>query len=157
MLPGLRPCYLCRPSSAGVTVASIGANHGQVVLLGRSRALFTASGVSCWRGGRFPILIEQAARSGLPVLPTYGLTETAGQVATPRPRRPAREQGVTVARVKFCGSSLTAESRSEAWMVSPGYVGEPDAEPEEWLVTGDLGTIDEDGASGDQAGPTPSS
>jgi O-succinylbenzoic acid--CoA ligase len=31
-------------------------------------------------------------------------------------------------------------------MVSPGYVGEPDRGAEEWLVTGDLGTIDGDGA-----------
>jgi acyl-CoA synthetase (AMP-forming)/AMP-acid ligase II len=31
-------------------------------------------------------------------------------------------------------------------MVSRGYVGEPDRGAEEWLVTGDLGTIDRDGA-----------
>ena len=31
-------------------------------------------------------------------------------------------------------------------MVSPGYVGEPDRGAEDWLVTGDLGTIDDDGA-----------
>jgi O-succinylbenzoic acid--CoA ligase len=31
-------------------------------------------------------------------------------------------------------------------MVSPGYVGEPDRAPGDWLVTGDLGSIDDDGA-----------
>lgn len=96
-------------------------------------------------GGPIPDgLLEEAAAAGLPVLPTYGMTETFGQVATLRPGATVRRRadplpGVDI-RVEDDGRIAVRGD-----VVSPGYLGEPDrASP--WMVTSDLGSIDEDGA-----------
>ena len=72
-------------------------------------------------GGPVPFdLVERARSAGLPALPTYGMTETASQVATARP-----SDGKVVA---IPGAEIrTVERRIEVRgpMVSPGYVGEP--------------------------------
>jgi O-succinylbenzoic acid--CoA ligase len=96
-------------------------------------------------GGPIPAgLLEQAVASGLPVLPTYGMTETFGQVATLRPgsrveRKVHPLPGVDL-RIEASGRVAV---RGE--MVSPGYWGQPDRVGP-WFVTGDLGRIDDDGA-----------
>lgn len=96
-------------------------------------------------GGPIPDgLLEDALTMGLPVLPTYGMTETFGQVATLRPGSPIERKadplpGVDIrieadGRIAICGAQ-----------VSPGYLGEPDrADP--WFLTNDLGEIGEDGS-----------
>lgn len=96
-------------------------------------------------GGPIPDgLLERATEAGLPVLPTYGMTETFGQLATLRSRSTLLRHvhplpGVDLrieddGRIAFRGSQ-----------VSPGYLGEADRE-NEWFVSNDLGVLDSDGA-----------
>jgi o-succinylbenzoate---CoA ligase len=97
-------------------------------------------------GGGAPLeLLQEAARAGLPVLSTYGMTETASQIATApldegmRPRRrvvplPGAEVEVRDGRIHVRGP-----------MVSPGYLGGADRRRDEWFETGDLGEVDVDG------------
>ena len=90
-------------------------------------------------------LLERGAEAGLPVLPTYGLTETCGQVATLKPgsalENKAHPLPSTELRIEPDGRIAVRGP-----MVSPGYVGEPDRDSGAWFVTGDLGRLDEDGA-----------
>jgi O-succinylbenzoic acid--CoA ligase len=90
-------------------------------------------------------LLERGIAAGLPLLPTYGLTETAGQVATLRPGDPPANKAYPLP-----GAELRIEADGRVAvrgpMVSPGYLGDPDRGPDDWLLTGDLGSIDADGA-----------
>lgn len=145
MLPGFDPVTYAAHLRRGVTVASM-------VPTMISRVLevdpgpFQGLKAVLLGGGRIPDrLLEQAHASGLPVLPTYGLTETAGQVATLRPGEPLDNKAYPLPGVMLRiepGGRIAVRGP----MVSPGYVGEPDRGAEDWLVTGDLGTIDGDGA-----------
>jgi len=96
-------------------------------------------------GGPIPDgLLETAASAGLPVLPTYGMTETFGQVATLRPGAPLQRRVHPLPEVDFRtdpGGRIAVKGPQ----VSPGYLGQPDR-PDPWFVTSDLGEIDEDGA-----------
>jgi O-succinylbenzoic acid--CoA ligase len=87
-------------------------------------------------------LIERALDAGAPVAPTYGLTETASQVATmPPAETPLRPDSSgppilsTEVRIDENGRICVLGPT-----VAPGVVGD-----DGWLVTGDLGRIDEDG------------
>ena len=96
-------------------------------------------------GGPIPAgLLEEAAEVGLPVLPTYGMTETFGQVATLRPGSPLSHRAHPLPGVDI---EITQEGRIAVRgdQVSPGYLGEPDRRSE-WLVTSDLGEILDDGS-----------
>ncbi len=96
-------------------------------------------------GGPIPEgLLEEAVAAGLPVLPTYGMTETFGQVATLRPGSPLANRAHPLPGVEI---RIDPERRIAVRgdQVSHGYVGEPDrADP--WFVTNDIGELDEDGA-----------
>jgi O-succinylbenzoic acid--CoA ligase len=74
-----------------------------------------------------PALLQRAARAGVPVAPTYGLTEACSQVAT---------AGVPL----FC---TRVDLRPDGEIVVSGPTVSPDAGP--FLHTGDLGAIDDDG------------
>jgi O-succinylbenzoic acid--CoA ligase len=97
-------------------------------------------------GGPIPDgLLERAVEARLPVLPSYGMTETCGQVATLRPgsrveRRAHPLPGVDL-RIESDGRIAVRGP-----MVFPGYVGDPDRDPGSWFVTGDLGDLGPDGA-----------
>ena len=96
-------------------------------------------------GGPIPDgLLEEAAAAGLPVLPTYGMTETFGQVATLRPGSPLRHHAHALPGVDI---SITDEGRIalRGPQISPGYVGEPDRTTD-WFTTSDLGSLDDEGA-----------
>lgn len=88
-----------------------------------------------------PDLVEAALAAGLPALPTYGMTETASQVATTAVGErflmavPGAELRIVDGRIQVRGQ-----------MVSPGYLGEPDRDPEEWFETGDLGEVNPNGS-----------
>jgi O-succinylbenzoic acid--CoA ligase len=97
-------------------------------------------------GGPIPDeLLQRAASAGLPILPTYGMTETCGQVATLRPGSVVENKAHPLPGVEI---RIEPDDRIalRGPMVSPGYLGEPDRAPGEWFVTGDLGRIDDDGA-----------
>lgn len=95
-------------------------------------------------GGPVPAeLLERAHAAGIPALPTYGLSETCGQVATLRPgSSPARKAHLLPGVEARIGPEERIHLRGP--MVSPGYLGEPDRPPGQWLVTGDRGRLDGD-------------
>ncbi len=117
-------------------------------------------------GGPAPrLLLEAAERRGLPVLQTYGLTETASQVATLAPEDAIRKLGSaglpllsSTVRIEVDdgeGDGREAEPGEvgEILVAGPtvcsGYLGPPDATAEAirdgWLHTGDLGYVDAEG------------
>ena len=96
-------------------------------------------------GGPIPGgLLERAWDAGIPALPSYGLTETFGQVATLLPGSGPQHRAHPLPGVEI---RTEADGRIAVTgdQVSPGYVGEVDRE-DRWLVTNDLGEIDDDGA-----------
>jgi O-succinylbenzoic acid--CoA ligase len=103
-----------------------------------------------------PSLLRRAAAAGLMPLQTYGMTETTSQACTVAPDEFEEALGTagrpiagTEVRVTRDGSTAAAgaEGRIEVRgpIVSPGYLGEPFRDPGAWFVTGDLGSIDEEG------------
>lgn len=96
-------------------------------------------------GGPIPDgLLDEAVDSGLPVLPTYGMTETFGQVATLLPGSPPARKAHPLPGIDIrIEDDRRIAIRGD--QVSPGYLGEPDR-VDPWLVTNDLGELDDDGA-----------
>ncbi len=96
-------------------------------------------------GGPIPDgLLERARAVGLPVLPTYGMTETCGQVATLRPGSPVEKKAHPLPGMEITIKEGRIAVRGP--QVSPGYLGEPDRGLDDWFISGDLGEIDPDGA-----------
>lgn len=96
-------------------------------------------------GGPIPDgLLEEAVAAGLPVLPTYGMTETFGQAATLLPGSPVERRAHPLPGIEVrIGDDGRIAVRGD--QVSPGYLGEPDR-PDPWFVTNDFGTLDAEGA-----------
>jgi o-succinylbenzoate---CoA ligase len=95
--------------------------------------------------GASPALLARAHERGAPVLTTYGLTETCGQVTTQRPgTAPGREQGagpaLPGARVRIVDGEI--QVRTPALL--SGYVGSnaPSLTRDGYLRTGDAGVLD---------------
>jgi O-succinylbenzoic acid--CoA ligase len=113
-------------------------------------------------GGPVPKpLLERCLANAVPVVQTYGLTETASQVATLRPADALRRlgsagQALPGAEIRIVGSGGEALPAGEAGeiavrgpMVTAGYWRRP-AETaraliDGWLRTGDLGYLDAEG------------
>jgi O-succinylbenzoic acid--CoA ligase len=112
-------------------------------------------------GGPAPrALLETCARRGVPVIQTYGLTETASQVATLAPVDALRKLGSagkpllpTELRIDRDGTPAAPGEAGEIVVRGPtvtsGYVNRPDetarAIRDGWLRTGDLGYLDGEG------------
>ena len=97
-------------------------------------------------GGPIPDgLLERAVAARLPVLPSYGMTETCGQLATLRPGSRIERKVHPLPGVEL---RIEPDQRIAVRgpMVTPGYVGEPDRAAGGWFVTGDLGEVDVQGA-----------
>jgi len=111
-------------------------------------------------GGPAPIsLIQDALRLGLPIAPTYGLTESTSQVATLDPSDLPRKLGssgiplpTTAVRIVDGTRMLPPGQIGEIEVSGPtifaGYLEGPsrlDAESGRWFATGDAGYLDDDG------------
>ncbi|MFB6304696.1 MAG: class I adenylate-forming enzyme family protein [Haloferacaceae archaeon] len=106
-------------------------------------------------------LIERCRDYSVPVYPTYGMTETASQIATATPAEAFADPG-TVGRPLFgtdlavvdedgerCPPGEPGELVVAGPTVSPGYHGMPEATADafgpEGLRTGDVGVVDDEG------------
>jgi O-succinylbenzoic acid--CoA ligase len=97
-------------------------------------------------GARVPIDLQETARAaGLPVVPTYGMTETASQVATALPTDSPGSGALPLNGVELFAGSVDSPAAIaiDGPMVSPGYWGEPDREGP--LETRDVGHLDDEG------------
>jgi len=145
MLPGFEPTSFANELRSGITMTS-------VVSTMLTRVLEVDPGpyeglkAVLVGGGPIPDhLLDQAAEAGLPVIPTYGMTETCGQVATLKPGSPLENKAHPLPGVEIrIGSDCRIAVKGP--MVSPGYVGEPDRDPDDWFETGDCGELDREGA-----------
>jgi len=121
------------------------------------------SSLRCMLLGGGPIprpLLETCVRQSIPVAPTYGLTETASQVATLLPQDVAERMGSVGhplfpvrLRIEAEGRTTTAGEVGEILVGGPtvmrGYADRRHDTAQVlrngWLHTGDLGYLDEDG------------
>ena len=94
-------------------------------------------------GGPLPApLLERALEAGVPVAPTYGLTECASQVATMPPGE-ARERPGS-AGPPILTTELRIDDEGLICVRGPS-VAPQEAGPDGWLRTRDLGRLDEEG------------
>ena len=133
---------------AGVSIVSVVSTMLDRMLLERGQRQYPPT-LRCvlLGGGPAPrLLLERAIAVGAPVVQTYGLTETASQVATLAPEDAVRKLGS--AGKPLIGTQLRIEPDGEICVygptVSPGYLHHPPA-GDGWLHTGDLGYLDADG------------
>jgi O-succinylbenzoic acid--CoA ligase len=107
-----------------------------------------------------PAYLRECVEAGLPVVPTYGMTETASQIATVPPDRIADRLGCAGYPVWGAEISIRDDDGEPiddgpgiVWvrgpMVSSGYVDRPDVNRQRfisgWFCTGDRGELDADG------------
>ncbi len=101
-----------------------------------------------------PALLDQAWRAGLPVAPTWGMTETASQVATAPPQLARRFPGTVgrpIAGVEVRAGrgnvlSVRGPTLASVAIPGPGCPAEPlRAGPDSWFDTRDVGRVDDDG------------
>lgn len=108
-------------------------------------------------GGPIPVAyIQRAERCGIPVLQTYGMTETSSQTTTLQSADAERKIGSSgkplfLYQVRIEGTEQPGE-KGEILIygpqVTPGYIGkfwDRKVQEDGWLHTGDIGYLDEEG------------
>ncbi|WP_255149905.1 class I adenylate-forming enzyme family protein [Halorarius halobius] len=106
-------------------------------------------------------LVERAVDRDVPVCPTYGMTETASQIATARPEDAAIDPGTVGSPLMFTSVTVVDEAGAElpdgdvgelvvsGPTLTPGYYGDPEATDEAFgqhgFHTGDAGYRDDQG------------
>jgi O-succinylbenzoic acid--CoA ligase len=91
--------------------------------------------------------LKRSIAAHVPVVQTYGLTETASQLVTLAPEDAIRKVGS--AGKPLMGSQLRVDADGEICVrgptVSPGYLHDASPRSDGWLRTGDLGYLDAEG------------
>lgn len=147
----------------GVTIVSVVAVMLQRMLEARGGSPYPPT-LRCvlLGGGSAPQpLLERCVAIGVPVVQTYGLTETCSQIATLSPKDSLERLGSAGKPLYPNELRILANDGGEAPpdepgeilvrgpVVMPGYAGRPDATSiaikDHWLHTGDIGRIDKDG------------
>jgi O-succinylbenzoic acid--CoA ligase len=137
----------------GVTIVSVVSVMLQRMLDERGDKPFPSS-LRCvlLGGGPAPLpLLERCAALRVPVVQTYGLTETCSQIATLAPDDAVRKLGSAGKPLYPNEIRISAEDEIEVRgpVVTAGYFGRPDetarAIADGWLHTGDAGRLDNDG------------
>ena len=146
----------------GVTVVSLIANMLQRMLDQRGNTPYPDS-LRCvlLGGGPAPrTLLDDCARRRIPVIQSYGLTETASLVAALSPADALRKPGSSgqpllhaKIRIERDGQPCAPDEIGEIVVVGPtvaaGYVNEPSgfarARSGNWFRTGDIGYVDDEG------------
>lgn len=108
-------------------------------------------------GGPIPSdYLQRAIEKGIPVLQTYGMTETSSQAVTLSHEDAIRKLGsagkpLFLTHIRIDGATAPNEQGEicvRGGNVTPGYVGKNENRPsqiEGWLHTGDIGYLDEEG------------
>jgi O-succinylbenzoic acid--CoA ligase len=142
----------------GVTIVSVVAVMLQRMLDVRGDRPYPSS-LRCVLLGGGPAprsLLDRCAAIGVPVVQTYGLTETCSQLATLAPEEALRRPGSAgkalypnELRIAAPADDGAGEILVRGPVVMAGYANQPDATRaaivEGWLHTGDIGRIDADG------------
>jgi O-succinylbenzoic acid--CoA ligase len=146
----------------GVTIVSVVSTMVQRMLTTRGPHPYPPT-LRCLLLGGGPAprpLLEACAQLGMPVAQTYGMTETASQVATLAPADALRKLGSagmpllpTTLRIEQDGAEVGPGEIGEIVVRGPtvmcGYINRPDATTQAlrdgWLHTGDLGYRDAEG------------
>jgi O-succinylbenzoic acid--CoA ligase len=147
----------------GVTIVSVVSTMLQRMLEARGEKAYPAS-LRCVLLGGGPApepLLRDCAGRGVPVVQTYGLTETASQIATLAPEDALRKLGsagkplfpneLQIVRddSSVCGAGEAGEILVRGPSVTPGYLNRPNENArtlrDGWLHTGDIGYLDSEG------------
>lgn len=140
----------------GTTIISVVANMLQRMLDARADRPYPATLRAVLAGGG-PLpraLLERCRAARVPILPTYGLTETASQVVTASPTAPPIGAGrpLPFVELQIAGKGklpappgVAGEILVRGPMVGPGPIGTRRRRPDDWLHTRDCGWIDEHG------------
>lgn len=141
----------------GVTLVSVVASMLGAMVEGRNATYPGNLRAALLGGGPAPdALMERARALGIPVAPTYGLTEAASQVTTLLPGEFADRPGSAGSplpqaevRIERDGAPLPPGSDGEIAIrtrtLMRGYLGHAPLPSGAWFRTGDMGRLDEDG------------